>query len=80
MANPYSEAIAVEEGIRAEAAYRESQKSWEQMCLDAKNRELLRLKSELATARRVASTIPQLEAMVEMQAKQTDEWAQRYGL
>jgi hypothetical protein len=80
MHNPYSEATAVEEGMRREGEYLQSQKSWEQMCLDAKERELLRLQKELATARRVASTIPQLEAMVAMQAKQAEEWATRYGL
>lgn len=76
----YSEATAVEEGIHAEIAHRESQKSWQQMCLDAKERELVRLKQELEQARCVASTIPQLEAMVAMQAEQAEEWARRYGL
>ena len=80
MHNPYSEATAVEEGMRAEGEYRQSQKSWERMCLDGMERETMRLANDLAKARRVASTIPQLEAMLELQKAKTHKFAQEYGL
>lgn len=75
MDNRYSEARAEEQGIRA--AYAAGQ-TWQDMCLAGMQQEAARLKKELAHAKRVAATIPDLELMISSNAEKMARFEAKY--
>jgi hypothetical protein len=66
------ETVGVEQGMAAEAAYRRSKMSWEEMSLEGMDRNIAKLKELLAKAKKAAERVPIIEMEIE-RAKQSRE-------
>ena len=75
----YSEAAAIEEQMHRDHAHRQSQRTWQEICLDGMECEQIRLTKELEKARLAAATIPQLEAMIEHQRAKIERFTQEHA-
>ena len=75
----YGEAAAIEEQMQRDHAHRQSQRTWQEICLDGMEREQIRLAKELEKARRAAETIPQLEALIALQKTKIAKFQQEHA-
>ena len=75
----YGEAAAIEEQMQRDHVHRQSQRTWQEICLDGMEREQIRLAKELEKARRAAETIPQLEALIAMQKAKIEKFTQEHA-
>ncbi|HSW65241.1 MAG TPA: hypothetical protein VLH56_18315 [Dissulfurispiraceae bacterium] len=75
----YGETAAIEEQMQRDIAHRQSQRTWQEICLEGMRREQVRLANELENARRAAETIPQLEALITMQKAKIEKFTQEHA-
>ena len=75
----YGEAAAIEEQLQRDLIHRQSQRTWQEICLDGMEREQIRLTKELEKARLAAATIPQLEALIEHQRAKIEKFTQEHA-